>query len=604
MVKKILVLSLLLFTTIFGRTVYEIERLDIVANIERDGSLEVEERVIYDIGKINGILYNIDALGYGKFTDLQIFYEDDGEFKQARNNTAPSEGNFTVSVDDGLYKIKLYAPSQNERKEFIFRYNLTRGVTVYRDIAQLNRKMVGKDWQNSIGNISVTVNLPENVKKDDIYAFGHGPLTGNIEILDGKSVRYTLNDYRPGEFLEVNLLFPKNILTSFNPLLMKNKSALKEILDMEGKLAKEANDARKRAIIGFYLGRVVLVLAVAWWLFLVVFIYLKNSKRYKVENEYGEYFRELPDDYSPSIAGTLVSRNLYPSGRELFAMLLDLVRKGHLKLEEGEKTTTLILQESGKPLSEEEKFILNWYIRELGDGEKIILESVEASIKGRGGAKEFNRNYERWRAIVYSDMLEKNLKMDKRDKFSTSLGIFTGIAYFIGGGMLVVYFQSELFILMILLGFILLPYTFSRKRASLEKEKAISRWEAFKKFLVDYSNLEEAKLASIELWEHYFVYAVALGVAEKVAKGYSKIMSKKGEESTIIGGRGYRNNSLMNMYLYSHAFRSMERNTSFVAQRAMESVARSSRSSARGRGGGFSGGSSGGGGGRSGGGAF
>lgn len=604
MVKKILVLSLLLFTTIFGRTVYEIERLDIVANIERDGSLEVEERVIYDIGKINGILYNIDALGYGKFTDLQIFYEDDGEFKQARNNTAPSEGNFTVSVDDGLYKIKLYAPSQNERKEFIFRYNLTRGVTVYKDIAQLNRKMVGKDWQNSIGNISVTVNLPENVKKDDIYAFGHGPLTGNIEILDGKSVRYTLNDYRPGEFLEVNLLFPKNILTSFNPLLMKNKSALKEILDMEGKLAKEANDARKRAIIDFYLGRVVLVLAVAWWLFLVVFIYLKNSKRYKVENEYGEYFRELPDDYSPSIAGTLVSRNLYPSGRELFAMLLDLVRKGHLKLEEGEKTTTLILQESGKPLSEEEKFILNWYIRELGDGEKIVLESVEASIKGRGGAKEFNRNYERWRTIVYSDMLEKNLKMDKRDKFSTSLGIFTGIAYFIGGGMLVVYFQSELFILMILLGFILLPYTFSRKRASLEKEKAISRWEAFKKFLVDYSNLEEAKLASIELWEHYFVYAVALGVAEKVAKGYSKIMSKKGEESTIIGGRGYRNNSLMNMYLYSHAFRSMERNTSFVAQRAMESVARSSRSSARGRGGGFSGGSSGGGGGRSGGGAF
>lgn len=604
MIKKILVLSLLLFTTIFGRTAYEIESLDIVANIERDGSLEVEERVIYDIGKINGILYNIDALGYGKFTNLQIFYEDDGEFKQARNNTAPSEENFTVSVDDGLYKIKLYAPSQNERKEFIFRYNLARGVTVYRDIAQLNRKMVGKDWQNSIGNISVTVYLPESVKKDDIYAFGHGPLTGNIEILDGKSVRYTLNNYRPGEFLEVNLLFPKNILTSFNPLLMKNKSALKEILDMEGKLAKEANDARKRAIIGFYLGRVVLVLAVAWWLFLVVFIYLKNSKRYKVENEYGEYFRELPDDYSPSIAGTLVSRNLYPSGRELFAMLLDLVRKGHLKLEEGEKTTTLILQESGKLLSEEEKFILNWYIRELGDGEKIVLESVEASIKGRGGAKEFNRNYERWRTIVYSDMLEKNLKMDKRDKFSTSLGIFTGIAYFIGGGMLVVYFQSELFILMILLGFILLPYTFSRKRASLEKEKAISRWEAFKKFLVDYSNLEEAKLASIELWEHYFVYAVALGVAEKVAKGYSKIMSKKGEESTIIGGRGYRNNSLMNMYLYSHAFRSMERNTSFVAQRAMESVARSSRSSARGRGGGFSGGSSGGGGGRSGGGAF
>lgn len=102
-------------------------------------------------------------------------------------------------------------------------------------------------------------------------------------------------------------------------------------------MAKEANDARKRAIIGFYLGRVVLVLAVAWWLFLVVFIYLKNSKRYKVENEYGEYFRELPDDYSPSIAGTLVSRNLYPSGRELFAIVIGLSKKGTFKTRRGRK---------------------------------------------------------------------------------------------------------------------------------------------------------------------------------------------------------------------------------------------------------------------------
>lgn len=206
--------------------------------------------------------------------------------------------------------------------------------------------------------------------------------------------------------------------------------------------------------------------------------------------------------------------------------------------------------------------------------------------------------------MVYSDMLSKNLKMDKRDKFSTALGVVTGMVYFMGGGFLTTYFQTPLFIIISLLGFVLMPYTFSRRRASLEKEKAISRWTAFKKFLVDYSNLEEAKLASIELWEHYFVYAVALGVAEKVAKGYKRIMSEKGETSTVIGGGRYRGNSLMNMYLYSNMFRNIERSTERVAQRAIESVAKSSRSSASGRGGGFSGGSSGGGGGRSGGGAF
>ena len=605
MLKKILLISLLLFTTIFGRPAYEIKSLDIVANIERDGSIDVEERVVYDIDKINGIFYNIDALGYGKFNKLQILYEKDGEFKEAVNSLSTAEGNFTISVDDGLYKIKLYSPSQNEKKEFIFRYGLTRGVTVYRDIAQLNRKMVGKEWQNSIENISVTVNLPESVKKDEIYAFGHGPLTGNIEILNGKSVRYTLKDYRPGEFLEVNLLFPKDILTSFNPLLMKNRSALKEILDMEGRLAREANEARKKATVKFYTGKVVFVVSIAWWIFLVIYIHKKNGKKYKVENEYGEYFRELPDDYSPAVAGTLLSKRLYPDSKELFATLLNLVRKGYLDLEEGEKRTTLILKESGnESLTEEEKFVLDWYIRKLGNGERVVLEEIENSVKNRNEAREFNNNYERWKTLVYSDMLSKGLKLDKKDKFSTSLGVITGMAYFMGGGFLITYFQDLSFLALALMGFVMLPYTFSRKRASLEKQKAIGRWTAFKKFLIDYSNLEEAKLASIQLWEHYFVYAVALGVAEKVAKGYKKIMSEKGESPTIQVGNRYRGNSLMNLYYYNNMFKNIERVTEITTQRAMESIAKSSRSSARGSGGGFSGGSSGGGGGRSGGGAF
>lgn len=604
MVKRIGFIFILLFSMAFGRTSYNIESLDIVADVKIDGRLEVEERVIYDIDRINGILYNIDTLGYGKLENLQIFYEDDGEYKRAINSRSTNEGDFSLDVDNGLYKIKLYAPSVNEKREFIFRYELSRGVTVYRDIAQLNRKMVGTEWQSPIKSINVEVNLPQSVKKDEIYAFGHGPLTGNIEIVNEQLIRYSLDNYSPGEFLEVNLLFPKEILTNFNPLFMKNKNGLREILDMERELAKEANETRRKAVMRVFVGRVIFGVGVLWWLFLVVFIYKRNSKRYKVENEYGEYFRELPDDYSPSVAGTLVSKGLYPGSRELFAMILELVRKGYLKLEEEEKRTVLILQEKGEIPNEEEKFILNWYIRELGDGGRVVLEDIESLVKNRGKAREYNSNYERWKTMVYSDMLSKNLKMDKRDKFSTTLGVVTGITYFMGGGLLLSYFQNPIFLALIIMGFVMMPYTFSRRRASLEKEKAISRWLAFKKFLVDYSNLEEAKLASIELWEHYFVYAVALGVAEKVAKGYKKIMGEKGETSTIIGGNGYRGSSLMNMYLYSSAFRNLERNTEFVSKRAIESVARSSKSSYRGSGGGFSGGSSGGGGGRSGGGAF
>ena len=60
----------------------------------------------------------------------------------------------------------------------------------------------------------------------------------------------------------------------------------------------------------------------------------------------------------------------------------------------------------------------------------------------------------------------------------------------------------------------------------------------------------------------------------------------------------------MKSYMYSRAFRSVERYTAGAANRSIREVSKSNHSSAGGRGGGFSGGSSGGGGGRGGGGAF
>lgn len=604
--KKIALIFILLCSVVFGRTGYRVENLDITANIQKDGSINVEERVLYNIEDINGIFYNIDALGYGKLENLQIFYEEErGKgFERATESNYSDRGTYTIGESGGLYKIKLYAPARNEEKEFIFRYTLSKGITVYRDIAQLNRKMVGKDWAVGIKHIKLTVVLPESVPKKDIYAFGHGPLTGNIEIQSGREIVYTLDNYRPGEFLEVNLLFPKKIISQFNPFMVKNERALNRILATEKRLAEEANERRQGAILRIFIGRVVFGIGVVWWIFLVIFIYIKNSKRHKVKNPYGEYFRDLPDDYSPAIAGTLVSRKMYPESQELFASILDLIRKKELVLIEKEQKTILKLSETrDKNLKDYEKFLLDWYVRELGDGSQVILEDIDKNINTRSKARAFNSNYERWQTMVYTAMLSKNLRNDKRDKFSTLLGMVTGLGFFMGGMPLSAYFDTPIFVVLVILGFLMLPYTLSRKRFSLEKEKAYARWVAFKKFLVDYSNLEEAKLASIQIWEHYFVYAVALGVADKVAKGYKKIMSQKGEgvDPSLVALGG---SSLMGMYMYGNRFNVIHESTERAVRRSLESIAKSNASSTMGSGGGFSGGSSGGGGGRGGGGAF
>lgn len=602
------------FSVIFSAPSYRIDSLDITAKIQEDGSVVIEEIALYNASEINGVLYNIDAKGYGKLQSLEVFYEKNGEFVSAVNDRGTASGMYTVSVSDELYKIKLYSPMRNEKRYFGFRYVLPRGVTVYEDIAQFNRKMVGRGWQNSIRDVSVKVILPKEADKDKIHAFGHGPLTGNIEILNGREIFFTLKNYRPGEFVETNILFPKEIVSKINPSYVKKTKGYDSIMAMEGKLAEESNRERDRAVRGMILGRVVFFGGVAWWLFLMVFIYLKNGKKYKVINPYGEYFRELPDDYTPAVAGTLVSRKMYPAPTHLFATVMDLVRKDYLEMEEInevnskgkniKKTILKKVREVTSELKDYERLVFKWYINELGDGEKVVLEDVEKYVsKNLTNAKKFNANFEKWKTLVYTDMLSKGLKQDKRNKLAVTLGVITGILLFIGGMVLIVIFQDPKFMLFNFLGIPLIVFSAAVNRPSKEKEEAYSRWKAFKKFLVDYSNLEEAKLASIHLWEHYFVYAIALGVAEKVAAGYKKIAALRGEDDVNL--RVGRNRmSLMNTYLYSRAFRTMESSTVKAAARSMSEVAKSTRSSSSGSGGGFSRGSSGGGGGRGGGGAF
>lgn len=600
----IFVIFISMVSSAFSSASYRIDDLRIRAEIKKDGSVLVTEQVLYSADKINGILYNVDAKGYGELKNLNVFYEENGKFIPAVKQRGSQRGSYTVSEDDGLYKIKLYYPLRNEREYFAVRYILPQGVTVYKDTAQFNRKMVGENWEKSIRNVQVIVELPEEISKEKIYAFGHGPLTGNVEILNGREIKYTLENYYPGEFLETNILFPKELVSEINKKYIKNKNAFSEIMKMEKNFAEEANRERDRAVKIMGLKWAVFVAAACWVIFAGTFIYLKNGKRYKVKVPYGEYFRELPDDYTPAVAGAVVSRTAIKP-EHLFATVMDLVRKDFLELIE-ERNQTILRRTDERDftsLKPYEKYVLDWYINDMGDGMEVVLENVEKYISGSRNAKKFYSKYQVWYKGVADDLKSLGIIKAKTKKIPMFLGIFTGFLMFPGGVFMAQFFGEPKFMIFTFGAIPFIIFSGSKRKLSLEAEEAYARWSAFKKFLVDYSNLEEAKTASIHIWEHYFVYAVALGVAEKVARAYKKIAALRGEDENIGVGRYYRS-SLMNSYMYSRAFRNVERYTAGAASRSIREVSKSNRSSAGGRGGGFSGGSSGGGGGRGGGGAF
>ena len=585
---------------------YQISNLSIIGVLKKDGSMEVHENIIYEIDEINGILFDIDAKGYGGITSLKVYedigQEEDGKYKYKEVDSSRYE----IKEDDGLYKIKLYSRNVNNERAFAFVYNLPEAVKIYKDVAQFNRKMVGQNWQQSIWNVMVQIWVPVNKDYDNskILAFGHGPLTGDV-VKENNIVQYLLQDYYPNDFVEANILMEPEIFSEVDKEKIINKNMKQTLLDTEKKLADEANAKRERAKnreeflkeIKKY-DKVIFGVELSFWLILMYYIHRIFKKKNKYKDMYGKYLRELPDNYSPSLAGTIITG--MPNNEEILATLLDLIRRKIITLDEIAGKNKLTLEENVE-LSAQEKIIVDIYFNDFGDGKTVVLEDI----KTRNLSLKVARKFEKWRYKVLSEFDRKKFTYESLGFLKGTLLVLIGLAFFLGTIFHMIIFENPIFILLAFMGFILIASVLSAKRPADELQKAKSRWGAFKNFLEDYSQLEEAKINSIHLWEQYFVYAVAMGVSEKVVKAYKKAL-EMGQVSDAMpnNANALRTLTLMDMYSRGSFSKSINNVTRSAYNRSMTSVSQSRRSSSSGGGGGLSSGSSGGGGSRGGGGAF
>ena len=582
---------------------YRIEKLDIEANLQKDGSMVVSEAVTYDIDEINGVYFDIDAKGFGELEDLQVFEDDPNtsSFKEV------DISNYEVSVSDELYRIKLYSKNQNNIRTFKFVYKLPEAITVYDDVAQFNRKMVGQEWQQGIKYITakVIVPVPTDYDNSNILVFGHGLLTGEVDRKEN-TVVYKLDDYYPGDFLEAHILMEPEIFSEYNKSKIVHKDMKQELLDMEAKLADEANAERDKARRqpnkfrklfenqGLMLG----VLGSIWGV-LMFYIYGIYRRRNRVKNSVGKYLRELPDDSSPALVGSFMTDSI--SGNEILATIVDLIRRKILRLENSEEKSIITLVGNTEKLSAQERVIVDIYINDFGDGKSLDLKSFGFFQKVPMSTA---RKFEKWKTIIQSEMNRKDLVFEGfkgmgENLFYKSLcGIILGIKFF--GNILEKAMESKMFLIIIIMGVILFISLTKARYPRKELAEAKDKWQAFKNFLSDYSQLEEAKITSVHLWEQYFVYAVALGVSEKVVKAYKKAL-----DMGVIdqGVNKFRTSPIFNT-MFNSSFSNLNGIVSRTNSRASFTIASSRRSSSFGGGGGFSSGSSGGGGSRGGGGAF
>ena len=579
---------------------FRIEKLDIEANLQKDGSMVVSEAVTYDIDEINGVYFDIDAKGFGELEYIQVFEDDStGGFKEVDSS------NYEVSVSDELYRIKLYSKNHNNRRTFKFVYKLPEAITVYDDVAQFNRKMVGQEWQQGIKHITakVIVPVPTDYDNSNILVFGHGPLTGEVD-KEENTVVYKLDDYYPGDFLEAHILMEPEIFSEYNKSKIVHKDMKQKLLDMEAKFADEANAERDRAIrqqemINKVFEKPGLIFGVlsSIWGALMYYIHVIFKRKNKVKNSVGKYLRELPDNSSPALVGGFMTNSI--NDNEILATIVDLVRRKVLTLENSDKNSIIILTGSTENLSAQEKAIVDIYINDFGDGKSLDLKSFGFFQKV---PMSVARKFEKWSSYIIAEMNRKGLVYENIGCGMMFIFMLLSAVFAFGGIIQAALTENPLFIFGIPLGIVLFFSAGTAKYPSKKIADFNVKWQAFKNFLSDYSQLEEAKITSIHLWEQYFVYAVALGVSEKVVKAYKKALDM-GVITDVQGVNSLAYSPIFNP-MFSRSFSNLNGMVSRTNSRASSTIASSRRSSSSGGGGGFGSGSSGGGGSRGGGGAF
>ena len=584
---------------------FSISDLDVEAKLQKDGSMIVSEAVTYDIDEINGIYFDIDAKGYGGITSLQVF-EDEGHYEDnVISYREVDPVNYEVTENDGVYRIKLYSRNNNNTRTFKFVYTLPEAIKVYDDVAQLNRKMVGQDWQQGISTVKVTIELPVSKDYDNsnILVFGHGPLTGEVDKVEN-TVVYKLDDYYPGDFLEAHILMEPEIFSEYNKSKIVHKDMKQKLLDMEAKFADEANAERDKAIrqqemINKVFEKPGLIFGVlsSIWGALMYYIHVIFKRKNKVKNSVGKYLRELPDNSSPALVGGFMTNSI--NDNEILATIVDLVRRKVLTLENSDKNSIIILTGSTENLSAQEKAIVDIYINDFGDGKSLDLKSFGFFQKV---PMSVARKFEKWRAMVQSEMNRKNLTYQGLGCLGVIFFAFFPMIFTFAGLVIGMITGNKMFLLIVVMGIILFVSGAKARYPRKELAEAKDKWQAFKNFLSDYSQLEEAKITSVHLWEQYFVYAVALGVSDKVVKAYKKALDM-GVINDVQGVNSLAYSPIFNP-MFSRSFSNLNGMVSRTNSGASSAIASSRRSSSSGGGGGFSSRSSGGGGSRGGGGGF
>lgn len=614
----IITITLILLNSTSSEASLHLKNLDFTAQINEDGSMDVVETWDVNVSDTNTLYktFKIDKTKYSgisnvfvqditsgtnknfKKSDIWQYHLDKGHYFGGINNNNEYEIAWGVSIDT------------TTRKQYLIRYTVKDVIKKYNDCAELYWQFVGSEFEISADSITGIIKLPNKVSdKDELKVWGHTEyLNGEIYVTDLDIVEFNVNKYKSGNFVEVRIAMPTYLFEKVSSENISQEEKLDDIIKEETEWANEANARRDRRNKNFKL-LILATILVNTSIGIMFSKKIKKNKQFLEKNpnilpeQQLEYYRELPDKEETPLEAVFILKTGYKQSclpNVFSATILNFALKGYIRIEQEGKTIKILLNKiktdelmgdekkvleilraasnnNELTMAELEKYIKNYPSKLMNLNSTFEkVSKTQASEKGKFDTNRFNKQ------IVYA---EKNVGYIFLLIIIITASIFTiGYAYKNVQSMLITctIISLAFFIVVTIINLILnIKITTSFNGFTQKGINEQEQWKAFKKYMEDFSYLNEKEVPQLVLWEKYLVFATAFGIADKVLKQLKVKYPELNDPDTIHS-----------MILFNSMYSSNGFNTGFInsISSSTSRMYSSTYSSGSGGGGGFSGG--------------
>ena len=542
---------------------YDMPKVTIDAVIDPNGDLHVTEQRMFSFhGNYTAVWWNYNNLPSGATLDLNSVRmaktDSQGNLQegwkplssvpfQLKWREAGGPGTTAYSFDEPKDTVYAFFNETDSSIMMEIDYTVEDAVQAYSDVGELYWQFVGSQWAADSDNVTMTVSLPTPagapiIPGDTVRAWGHGSLNSTVHINTDGTVTYQVPKVKAGTYAEARVLFPTDWLVGVapqDPNAHPSTAHLDQALNEEHVWADRAN-AQRATTIGLFIAVLVLCTATLIWGIRSFFRYSKELKPTFTE----QYWRDVPvKGEHPAVIGRLIRFDA-ESTNDFTATIMHLANAGALRIDRavrendevhtaaaaGEKRTlfgktkthtdyrlTRVPEVEINLNSELDREAMSFLFDVVAQGNDTLWFGDISTFAKQNGV-QFNEGLQRWQGMVTSHVIAgeyfESYSQSRRFRMATIAVLLMAVV-----ALLALLFGNWLVVIpAVIVGVALIIVSRFMDRRTQKGADAYARCMALKKWLTEFSTLNERPPLDIKVWGEFMVYALLLGVAEETLK--------------------------------------------------------------------------------------